>query len=98
MNLQSLFDSTIDIVLARSFAEQDIDGECSSGDGETRCVVVELGELPKFDECISVVRKPVRADPFQVRLTFSAFIVAEVTISLRSRRLDKTAHRGSTSV
>jgi hypothetical protein len=41
VDLEGLLDCRIDVIFARSFAEQDIDGESSTGNGETRCIVVK---------------------------------------------------------
>jgi hypothetical protein len=84
VNLESLLDSTVDVVLAGGLAEEDVDGERSSRDGEARCAIVELREL--HERIVSIFEQGTREE----RLTFSAFIVAEVTMSLRSRRRDKT--------
>lgn len=45
VDLKSLLDGTVDVVLAGGLAEEDVDGERSSWDRETRCTVVELREL-----------------------------------------------------
>lgn len=45
VDLESLLDGAVDVVLAGRLAEEDVDGEGSTGDREARSVVVELGEL-----------------------------------------------------
>lgn len=45
VNLEGLLDGAIDVVLARRFAEQNVDGEGTSRNGVAWSVVVELGEL-----------------------------------------------------
>ena len=90
MNLQDLLDCTIHVVLAWRLGVEDLHRECTTGDGKAGSVAVELGELEKW--ALSG-RFRVMGERF---LTFSAFIVAEVTISFKSLRRDKTAKRIST--
>jgi len=45
MNLESLLDGGIDVIFARCFAEQDVDWESSTRNGETGSLVIEVREL-----------------------------------------------------
>ena len=86
MDLQDLLDCAVHVVLAWRLRVENLDRECTTGDSEARCVAVELGELINaLSICVPVSRKP------QNVFTFSAFIVAEVTINFKSLRRDKTA-------
>ena len=89
MNLQDLLDCTIHVVLAWRLGVKDLHRECTTGDGKAGSVAVELGELDKW--ALSG-RFCAMGERF---LTFSAFIVAEVTISFKSLRRDRTAKRVS---
>lgn len=91
MNLKSLFDRAVNVVLAGGFAEQDVDGERSTGNGEAGCIVVELGELRR--RAREMISGGIAGAEGAEGRTFSAFIVAEVTMSLRSRRRERTVQR-----
>ena len=82
MDLQDLLDGAVDIVLARRLRVEDLDRESTTRDGEAWCIAIEVGEL----------RCKISLDEYGVSElhTFSAFIVAEVTMSLRSLRRVKT--------
>ena len=59
-----------------------LNGECATGDGEGRSIAEKFGELIPQNEKYK--------QRGRVCVTFSAFIVADVTISFRSRLRDKT--------
>jgi hypothetical protein len=84
MDLQYLFDRAIDIVFTRRFRMKDLDGKGASGNCKDGGVPIKVGEL----RIMSSQHHPRTVSIMD--LTFSAFIVAEVTMSLRSRRLVKT--------
>jgi hypothetical protein len=61
-----------------------LNGESTARNGKARSLAVEVGKLDgKKAEKRSIMENT-------ITLTFSAFMVAEVTISFKSRRLDKT--------
>jgi hypothetical protein len=89
VNLQYLFDSAIDIVFARRLAMEDLDREGPTRNGEIRRFAEEVGELDRYALSVD------RIEPSHHRLlTFSAFMVADVTISLRSLRRVRTVGVG----
>ena len=82
MNLQDLLDSAVHVVFAWRLRVECLDGECSTGNGEGWCIAEEFGKL------VPSIRDESNGD--RIWITFSAFIVAEVTINFRSRLRDKT--------
>ena len=62
---------------------ENLDWESSTRDCETWSIAVKVRELPATVSSTNGAQK-------WIMCTFSAFIVAEVTISLRSLLLDKT--------
>lgn len=66
---------------------ESLNGERATGDSEGRSIAKEFGEL------IPRNKKPEQQQE-RVGITFSAFIVADVTISFRSRLRDKTVEWG----
>lgn len=90
MNLQDLLNRTIDVILARRFAVDDLDWEGTPGNSEAGGLTIEIRKLTnKRHQALSNIRSN--------KLTFSAFMVADVTINFRSRRLDNTKEVCSTS-
>ena len=61
---------------------ENLDWECPPRNSKARRVAIKRGKLPKD--------QPPDTKNRIVELTLSAFIVAEVTISFRSRRLERT--------
>ncbi len=91
MDLQDLLDGAIDVVFTRRFAVEDFDRECTPWDGKVRSVPKEPRELVYW-----AISWCSASGAF--RRTFSAFMVADVTMSLRSRRLVKTARTGQREI
>lgn len=81
VDLQHLLDGGIDIVFARRLAVEDFDGEGTTGDGKLSCTAKEARKLDS-QLVATITGASMR--------TFSAFMVADVTISLRSRRRVRT--------
>lgn len=86
MDLEGLLNGAVDVVFARSLAEKNVDGEGSTRDGVIRGIVKESREL---SEAIN----PQKGWDLARRRTFSAFMVAEVTINFRSLRRESTVLR-----
>ena len=83
VDLQHLFDGTVDVVLTWRLGVEDLDRERPARDGERGRVAIEGREL---NESVSITPGISRS----ISHTFSAFMVAEVTISFKSRLRDKT--------
>lgn len=45
MDLQDLLNSTVDVILARRFAVENLDWEGTPRNREARCLAIEIGEL-----------------------------------------------------
>lgn len=84
MNLQNLLDGAVNVVFARRLAVVDLDRECSTGNGKSSGVSEETGKL-----LVSCRHEK------DIIYTFSAFMVADVTMTLRSRRLVRTENSAS---
>ncbi len=88
MDLQDLLDGAVDVVLARRLRVEGLDRERPPGDGERRRIPIERRELQEQGwQSVQLRRLHAR--------TFSAFMVAEVTMSLRSLRRDRTSNRSA---
>ena len=87
MYLEHLLDGTVDVIFTRRFRVEHLHWERSSWNGESWSIAVELGELAH--------RSELNTEDGMEQLTLSAFMVADVTISLRSRRRERTCVRVS---
>ena len=84
VDLQDLLDGTVDVVFAWRLAVEDFDGESPAGNRVGRGITKETRELQEKRIVRAVLATKID-EP-----TLSAFIVAEVTISLRSLRRVRT--------
>jgi len=83
VNLEDLLDSAVNIVIAGGLRMKYFDRECTTGNSVRWGISVEPGEL------VSSLNKGSTAWKIAT-LTFSAFMVADVTMSFRSRRRERT--------
>ena len=82
VDLKNLFHRAVYIVFARRFGMEGLDRKRPTGNGKTWCIPVECRKLPPSSEFLP--------DKIRRARTLSAFIVADVTISFKSRRRDRT--------
>ena len=82
MDLKYLLHSAVDIIFTRGFGVENLDREGTSGNSKCWCIAVESRELCNVSTSLR--------EKFGPCFTFSAFMVAEVTMSLRSLRRDRT--------
>lgn len=83
MNLEDLLDSAVNIVFTGRLRMEHFDRKSPTGNGICWSISVECGELVSSLNRVSAMWKI--SD-----LTFSAFMVADVTMSFRSRRRERT--------
>ena len=92
VDLERLLNRRIDVIFARGLAEEDVDGEGPAGDRKARRVVVEGRELRGGKKALAAGHDHGTSRKLRALLTLAAFIVADVTISFKSRRRDRTEH------
>lgn len=83
MNLENLLDSAVNIVFTGGLRMKYFDRECTTGNGIRWGISIEPGELVSSLNSGPATWKI-------LTLTFSAFMVADVTMSFRSRRRERT--------